>query len=156
MTVTYPVTGGVGVRAAVGLFACGPNVFSLVGIRARMPRIHLGVDIDHQFYWGTALSALVYPIQGKAVNWHIDTGVIVSSQSPMTNRSVARGWDFAIGTGLEIHLLSHVSATVDWRYSFPNLSVFRAYDDRILNTGNVMGNAFIQSQLMIGVMAHTW
>jgi hypothetical protein len=64
-------------------------------------------------------------------------------------------------TGLEWTLLPHLSLTADLRMTFPNVFDMNrlAWPDskgRQLNVGNVMGNSFMRTQILLGFMVHSW
>ena len=154
----FPV--GIGLRGAVGLWSCNPNVFGLVGLRGRILPAHLGLEINTQFYWGHSVQAMVYPVQGPLA-WHLDVGGLWFYRLPFSAQDVPRRWDLLVGTGLEWNFFPHLSLTADWRMTMPNpFDMNRmAWPDangRHLNTGNVVGNSFLRSQVMIGLMVHTW
>lgn len=151
---------GLGLRGAVGLWTCNPNVFALVGLRLRIPPAHLGFELNTQFYWGHSAQVMLYPVQGP-VSWHIDAGVLWFYHNSFSAQDVARRWDMLVGTGLEFRILPHLSLTADWRMTFPNAFdmtrlAYPDADGKYLNVGNVVGNSFLRSQLLLGVMVHTW
>lgn len=152
---------GIGIRGAVGAWSCNPHLFGLLGLRFRVLPLHLGLDANTQFYWGDSLMLMVYPIQGPLA-WHLDAGALWLWKSPgFATQDVPRRWDLAVGTGLEAQLVPHLSLTLDWRLTLPNPGVLgRAAwpdaDGRYLNTGNVVGNSLLRSQIMLGLMLHTW
>lgn len=149
---------GIGVRGAVGLWSCSPHVFGLVGLRMRFFPAHLGLEANTQFYWGHSLQAMVYPVQGPLA-WHLDVGGLWFNHYGFSAQDVPRSWDLLFGTGLEFKVLPHLSLTADYRLTFPNPGAMgNAPDDhgKYLNTGNVVGNSFMRSQLMLGLMLHTW
>lgn len=150
---------GIGVLGAVGLFSCDPHVFADVGIRARFP-LHLGLEVNTQFYWGHSAQLLIYPIQGP-ISWHLDVGGHWFYHYAFSAQDVPRKWDMLFGTGLEFNVLPHLSIIADWRVTMPNPGTFGRYsnpDERgvYLNPGNVVANSFARSQLMLGLMLHTW
>lgn len=151
---------GLGLVGAVGFWGCDPYVFGLLGLRARFFPAHLGLGADTQFYWGNDIKLMVYPIQGP-IAWHLDAGGMWFYHLPFTNQDVSRKWDMLLGTGLEFEVLPHLSVTADWRFTTINpFDLNRmAYPDatgRWVNPGNVVGNAFLRSQFMFGLMLSTW
>ena len=157
---TEPFPLGIGIRGAVGLWSCNPHVFGLVGLRGRLLPAHLGLEINTQFYWGHQAQLMVYPVQGP-IAWHLDLGALWFYHYGLSVQDVPRKWDMTVGTGLEVQIIPHLSFTADWRMTMPNpFDMSRlAYPDangRHLNVGNVVGNSFLRSQLMIGLMLHTW
>lgn len=151
---------GIGIRGAVGLWSCNPHVFGLVGLRGRLLPAHLGLEVNTQFYWGHSVQLMIYPVQGP-IAWHLDLGALWFYHYGLSVQDVPRKWDLAVGTGLEVQIVPHLSFTADWRMTVPNpFDMSRlAYPDadgRHLNVGNVVGNSFLRSQLMIGLMLHTW
>lgn len=143
---------GVGVRGAVGIHSCAPFVLGLVGVRARLLPVHLGLEANYGFGRGVGFMGLIYPIQGLLA-WHLDAGVVTLFQTPLTSAGVVRDLDVAVGTGLELQILPHLSLTADYRYTFPDPMALTRPN---VIAKNVMGNAFLRSQLFLGVMVHTW
>jgi hypothetical protein len=125
---------GVGVRGAVGLMACDPYVFPLIGVRARLFPAHLGLEVNTQLLWGSSAQLLVYPVQGP-IAWHLDFGALLFERSgPQVN--------LLAGTGVEVQVVPHLSLTADWRMTMPK-------------PFNV-GTSLLRSQLMFGLLLHTW
>ena len=125
---------GIGLRGAVGALSCGPYVFGLVGVRGRFFPAHLGLEIDTQFALGHSIQAMVYPIQGPLA-WHLDFGGLIF------NRNGAQ-FNILVGTGVEVELVRHLSLTADWRMTAP-----RSFN---------LGQSLLKSQVMVGVLLHTW
>lgn len=154
-------TFGVGARAAVGtMYEGAPHVFGLVGVRGRWFPARLGVELNTQFYWGHAAQLMVYPVQGK-FSWHLDAGALWFYHNSLATQDVPRKWDLTVGTGIEWNFMKNVSFTADLRTAIPNPWVMAKYapvdaNGRYLNVGNTIGNSFVGSQLMVGLMAHTW
>lgn len=151
---------GIGLRGAIGLWSCQPHLFGLVGVRGRIPSLALGLELNTQFYWGHSFQVMLYPIQGP-VSWHIDAGVLWFSHRALAAQDVPRNVDFLVGTGLEFIVVPHLSLTADWRMVAPNFVTMTKLatpdaSGRHLNVGNVVGNAFLRSQLMLGLMIHSW
>jgi hypothetical protein len=77
---------------------------------------------------------MVYPVQGP-IAWHLDFGALVFARSgPQMN--------LLAGTGVEIQLVPHLSLTGDWRVTFPK--------------NPDLGKILVGSQLMFGLLLHTW
>ena len=124
---------GIGVRGAVGL-TCNPNIFGLVGLRARILPAHLGLEVNTQFNWGHSAQLMVYPIQGP-IAWHLDFGgLMYLNNGPKFN--------LLAGTGVEVQVVPHFSITADWR-----MTIAKPF---------YLGDSLLKSQLMLGVMLHTW
>jgi len=149
-SVSFPI--GLGVRGAVGIHSCAPFVLGLVGVRARLLPVHLGLEANYGFGRGVGFMGLIYPIQGLLA-WHLDAGVVTLFQTPLTSAGVVRDLDVAVGTGLELQILPHLSLTADYRYTFPDPMALTRPN---VVAANVMGNALLRSQLFLGVMVHTW
>lgn len=128
-----PADFGVGGRGAMGI-TCNPSIFGLVGVRGRYLPLHLGLEVNTQFAYGHSAQVMVYPVQGP-IAWHLDFGGLLF---------VREGAQFNLlaGTGVEVEIVPHFSATADWRMTIPkNFS---------------LGEALLSSQLMLGLMLHTW
>jgi len=125
---------GIGVRGAVGLTACDPHVFGLLGVRARFLPAHLGLELNTQFAWGHSAQLMVYPIQGR-VAWHLDFGgLLFMRNGPQLN--------LLAGTGVEVQVVPHLSLTADWRMT--------------MSKPFYLGDSLLKSQLMLGLLLHTW
>jgi hypothetical protein len=124
---------GIGVRGAVG-FTCNPIVFGLVGVRGRLLPAHLGLEVNTQFAYGHSAQLMVYPIQGP-IAWHLDFGgLMYLNNGPKFN--------LLAGTGVEVQVVPHFSITADWR-----MTIAKPF---------YLGDSLLKSQLMLGVMLHTW
>lgn len=153
-------TFGLGLRGAVGLWSCDQHVFGLLGARLRLLPLHLGVEANTQFYWGHSIQAMLYPVQGPFA-WHLDIGALRMYHLGFSTQDVYRKWDLLVGTGIEAQIVPHLSFTADWRMTFLNPvdMAHWAWPDstgRYLNSGNVVGNSFLRSQIMVGLMLHSW
>lgn len=152
---------GIGVLGEVGtMVKAKPHVFGLLGVRGRWFPAHLGLELDTQFYWGHAAKLMVYPIQGPLA-WHLDVGMLWVPHLGFGAQDVPRKWDLTAGTGIEWNFAKNLSLTADWRVSLPNPVTIHKYDrvdanGRYINVGNTIGNSFAGSQLLVGVMYHTW
>jgi hypothetical protein len=124
---------GIGARGALGL-TCNPMFFGVVGVRARLLPAHLGLEVNTQFAYGHSAQLMVYPIQGP-IAWHLDAGALLFMRTgPQVN--------LLVGTGVEVQLVPHLSLTADWRMTIP-----RPF---------YLGDSLLKSQLMLGLMLHTW
>jgi hypothetical protein len=147
---------GVGLRGSIGMWSCNPHVFALVGVRVRAPTIHLGAEVNTQFDWGHSFQVMVYPVQGP-VSWHIDAGALWIPKYGFSVQDVSRKWDVLLGTGLEFVLIPHLSFIADLRFTTVNpFDMARLEKNSSLNVGNVIGNSFARTQLMFGLLLHTW
>jgi len=125
---------GIGVRGAVGLTACNPHVFGLVGVRGRWFPAHLGLEVNTQFAWGHSAQLMVYPIQGP-IAWHLDFGgLMYLNDGPKFN--------LLAGTGVEVQVVPHLSITADWR-----MTMAKPF---------YLGDSLLKSQLMLGLLLHSW
>lgn len=150
----------VGLRGALGTWACPGHVFGLAGLRLKFPKVGLGAEFNTQFQMGNQVQFLVYPVQGK-VNWHLGMGALFPYKKFFSNRTIPRSWDFTVGTGIEVPLARWVSFTADLRTTFPNAFAvddlaFRGLNGVYPNVPNVVGNAFMASQFQLGLMLHSW
>lgn len=137
---------GIGGRAAIGFTTCRPNVYAQVGLRVRFFPAHLGLDLSTQFAYGFGAALLVYPYQGDTVSWHLNGGVLFGGQNTYSMGSLPRKLDVTVGTGLEYRLpVRWLSLTADYRLTAPPVPGVV-----------VWGNSALRSQLMFGLMAHTW
>lgn len=146
---------GLGLRGAVGLWSCGPHAFGVVGLRARAFKAHLGAEVNTQFYWGHSAQLMVYPVQGP-VSVHVDLGAMYIPNRGFGTQDVPRKWDVLVGAGIEVPVLPHISLTADARTTMPNPVDMVALSDQGLRHGAVIGNSFARTQLMLGVMLHSW
>lgn len=154
-----------GPRIAIGLgvrneFDTWGHTSMLLGMRARFPKLHLGLDAYTSFAYGVvAAQALVYPVQGKNLNWQVGLGVLSTGDLLLTTADVPRTWDMTVGTGIEYKIAKNVSFTADWRVSLPN-PVFMVNNSvpttsgRYLDVPHVIGNSLVQSQVLVGLMLH--
>lgn len=148
---------GVGGYGAVGAFTCNPYVFATVGLRLKSEKLHLGADINTNFAYGLGLSLLGYPYIGETVSWHLNTGVLALGTNTFANGRVPRKWDWTLGTGLEFRLPIHwASVTVDYRYAVANPWAISNDVKNGLIPNRAYGNALMRSQLMLGLMVHSW
>jgi hypothetical protein len=148
---------GIGGRGAVGLYTCSPYVFGLLGLRAKSERLHLGLDLSTNFSYGFGASLLVYPYIGQTTSWHFNAGFMGFAPMTFANGSIPRTWDLTLGTGLEFRLPVHwLSLTADWRYAVANPWALSVAQRSGVNIDTVWGNALLRSQLLFGIMAHTW
>ncbi len=78
-------------------------------------------------------------------------------------QDVNRLIDFRVGAGLQVKVACGVKLTVDWRVSIPDPVKLanengvchlcsKSGEGRALDAGAVVGNAFAQSQLLVGVL----
>jgi len=125
---------GVGVLGAVGIWSCPPHLFGLVGLRARYLPFHLGVEVNTQFAWGHSAQLLVYPVQGP-IAWHLNFGGLLYHRD-------GTFFNLLAGTGVEVEIVPHFSVTLDWRMTIP----------KPFN----LGDSLLKSQLMLGLLLHTW
>lgn len=148
---------GIGVRGALGMNTCSPYVFGLVGLRLKSERAHLGLDVGTNFAYGLSASLLVYPYVGEFTSWHLNAGALAFGARTFANASVPRKWDLTLGTGLEFRLpIRWLSITADYRYAVANPWALAKEVPNGLNRDRAWGNALMRSQLMAGLMAHTW
>jgi len=148
---------GIGARGAFGMTTCTPYVFGLLGVRIKSEILHLGLDLNTNFAYGMGASLLAYPWIGPTTSWHVNAGVLAFGQRTFANGSVPRNWDLTFGTGLEIRLpIRWLSLTADYRYAVANPWALAAEVPNGLNRNAAWGNALLRSQLMLGLMAHTW
>jgi hypothetical protein len=153
---TYNPSFGVGIRGGVGLWSCRPHLFGTIGVRARLP-YRLGVDVGTNFDYGYTAQVMVYPVQTYGLGWHLNTGVLFGANTPFSNATIKRDWDWYVGTGLEVRLpVPFLSFTADWRWSMPNALQAGSQPGKTVNWGHMVGNSLYRSQLYVGVLAHTW
>lgn len=143
---------GIGVRVALGLHTCDPALFGQVGVRARVPSWALGLDVSHQFAHGVGAALLLYPVQGP-LSWHLDLGILTGWRFPLSSAQVERKVDLSLGTGLELNVVPRLSLTADWRWSFPEPG---ALGNPRVDAWHTLGNSLHRSQLLLGLMLHTW
>jgi hypothetical protein len=153
-------------HAAVGVGARDPHFSGLLGLRAHFPKVRLGAEAYSAFAFGFGLQGMVYPVQSKDVNWHLNLGVIGFGSQLLSTQDVPRTWDLTAGTGVEIKLVKHLSLAIDWRMSIPSPVFIAGHsnplyvagkqilgpDGKYLHVGNVMGNSLTQSQLLVGLL----
>ena len=125
---------GIGARGAIGLMACDPPVFGLVGVRGRLLPAHLGLELNTQFAYGHSAQLMVYPVQGP-IAWHLDFGALLFMRDGAQVNLLG-------GTGVEVQVVPHFSITADWRVTFPK--------------NPNLGAQLLRSQLTLGLMLHTW
>lgn len=144
-----------GLRGAVGTWTCGNHLFGLVGLRGHHYPSHLGAEVNTQFYWGHAAQLMVYPVQTGVFNWHLNGGALWFWHQPFAVQDVTRRWDLTAGTGVEVALAKHLALTGDLRVAVPNPGVLDSTPDatgRYMNVGNIVGNSFMRTQFMLGLM----
>ncbi len=163
----------IGPRAALGYgLQVGPgpaDPSGLVGVRAHIPSLHLGLDAYIAFDYGVGVQGLVYPYQGDRLNVHLNAGVIGFTGDDLSVSDVPRPWDLTLGAGVEYKLIKNLSVTFDSRWALP--SPFKMADKanpvydangnqvygpmgRYLDVGHVLGNSFAQQQFLLGLMVH--
>lgn len=160
-----------GPRLAVGLGARDPSPEALLGLRGHIPSLHLGAEVYTSFDFGFGLQALVYPIQGRLVNWHLNAGVLLFGDDQISTPDVPRTWDLTLGTGMEAKLWPleggrFVALTLDYRWAIPS-PVFITQNDqplfsdnqqiygpdgRYLDTKAVLGNSLSGGHFLLGVL----
>ena len=144
---------GLGVRGAGGAAFCTPTGIGLLGLRLNLLPVHLGLDVYTQFYYGTGVQLLVYPIQTRSVMWHINGGLIGFNQRPFVTPDLPRQVDLTLGTGLEFRVLPFLWVTADIQARMANPIAIAALNR---DFGQVLGQSLLQTPGMLGVMLRTW
>lgn len=153
-------------HVAVGVGARVPHWSGLLGLRVAFPKVHLGAEVYTPFQYGLGFQGLVYPIETKNVNWHLNLGVLGLGKSFLSTQDVPRTWDLTVGTGVEIALVKHLALAIDWRMSVPSPVFIADHSSPVYSNGNqvtgeagryldvkhVLGNSFTQSQLLVGLL----
>lgn len=144
-----------GILGAAGTSWCQPQpLFGLLGLRLRIPAIHLGAEAYTEFYWGSGVGVLLYPVQTRAINWQVNLGAYWFQRRPYVLADVPRRLDLTAGTGLEISILPHLALTADLRTRIPNPVALSMLEGQGLSVGNAVSNGLLQTQLMLGLMIH--
>jgi hypothetical protein len=147
----------IGVLGGIGFASCVNDPIGLLGVRAKLPRYHIGAQLSTEFYWGHAFQVLVYPISMEFISWHLNGGVGWFYHKALSVQNVPRSWDVLLGTGLEVRVLPFASLTGDVRFNIPNPGELSSLaSSSHLNVANTVGNSFASPQFMLGLMIHTW
>lgn len=160
-----------GIRGALGLGVRDPSFSGLLGVRVKVPPAHLGLDIYSAFDYGMAVQLLGYTFSGPRLSHHVDVGLMWPEKLYLSAQDVPRRWDLTVGTGLEYRFTRYLSATLDWRVNIPSPAFIASHDDpvydpsgtqvygydgRYLDVPAVLGNSLTQSQVLLGLMLHTF
>jgi len=161
---------------AVGVGAQAPWASGLLGLRMEFPvglgafgiepfvSIPYGVGADFMIYAFHNNVVQFYPLSvGAMINWNYGqkTGAFGTNARFLSDQDINRLWDLRLGAGVSVKLACHVFLAFDWRVSIPD-PVKLAKDDHVcVNCGNgshyldantAVGNAFAQSQLLVGIL----
>lgn len=160
----------------VGVGVQAPWASGLVGVRLEFPKAYVGLEPFLSVPFGAGIDGMVYAYRGKVVqfyplsvgfmlnfNYNQSQGVFGTSNKFLSIQNVDRLIDLRVGAGLQVKVACHVSLTFDWRVSIPD-PVKLANEDGVcrfcskngnayaLDAGAVVGNAFAESQFMVGVL----
>jgi len=159
----------------IGVGVQPPYASGLIGARLEFPSVYLGLEPFISPTVGVGVDGLVYAYRGKVVQFYpLSVGFIINwnyNQSSgtfgmqdrfLSVQDVNRVIDLRVGAGIQIKLACHVKLAIDWRVSIPD-PVKLAREDgvchtcgehgsRALDAGAAVGNAFAQSQLILGVL----
>jgi len=159
---------------AVGVGAQAPWSSGLLGLRLEFPKAYFGLEPFVSIPFGAGVDGLVYAYRGKVVqfyplsvgfmlnfNYNQASGAFGSPNRFLSDQDVNRLIDLRVGAGLQFKVACHVLLTLDWRASIPD-PVKLARENgvcqncggasRALDAGAAVGNAFAQSQLLLGVL----
>lgn len=155
-------------HAAVGFGAPYQDSSGLLGLRVKVPAASLGVEAYTAFDYGLGIMALVYPYQDDILAWHLNLGVLGWQGERLSTWDVPRTWDITAGTGIEVKLMKHLSFTFDYKASLPSPIFIAEHsspvfvdgaqilgeDGRYLDVKHVLGNSFLEGQLMFGLLVY--
>jgi hypothetical protein len=161
---------------AIGVGAQAPWSTGLIGARLEFPSAYLGLEPFLSLPYGGGVDGLVYAYRGKTVqfyplsvgfmlnwNYHSDHDAFFGTKARfLSDQDIDRLIDLRVGAGLQVKVACGVKLTIDWRVSIPD-PVKLAREDgvchncgthgsRALDAGAAVGNAFAQSQLLVGVL----
>lgn len=154
-----------GPRVALGLGLRDPYVSGLLGVRLEIPKAYLGLDVYSQLQYGVGIQALIFAYRGPIVKVHVlDPGVFVTGDpfKYISAPDVPRRLDMVLGAGLSVKVHCNVELTADWRVNIPDPKLLNEKNGvcdgincgQALDSRAVVGNAFAQSQLLLGVYFH--
>lgn len=157
---------------AIGAGAQAPWASGLLGVRMEFPKLYLGIEPFVSLPYGVGVDGMVYAYRGKVVqfyplsvgfmvNWN-QSGVFGTNVKYLSDNDINRIIDLRLGAGLQIKLACHVSLALDWRVSIPDPVKLGREDNvcescgthgsRKLDANTAVGNAFAQSQLLVGIL----
>jgi hypothetical protein len=164
-----PTTGAVvpNVHIAVGLGAQNPWASGLAGARIEFPKAYLGLEPFISMPNGFGVDGLVYAYRGKTVQFYpLSVGFMLNfaynnNHLFLSDTDINRVIDLRLGLGVQIKLVCHLKLAIDWRVSIPDPLKLANENGVCHNCGNhavrldaptAIGNAFAQSQLLIGLL----
>lgn len=157
-----------GVYGELGLGVRPPYTTGELGMQLEFPKPYLGLRVFTDFQYGVGFQGLIYAYRGPIVKVHVlDPGVLVTGglydyiSVPNVHRSV----DLILGLGVQVKITCHLSFIADYRVDIPDPQVLASRDgkpcgpctdgvQKRLNASNVVGNAFAESQIKVGLLAH--
>lgn len=142
-----------GIRGAGGAAVCAPTGIGLLGVRLNYLPIHLGLDVYTEFYHGTGVQVLAYPVQTLPFMWHLNAGVIGFSGKPFVTPDLPRQIDLTLGTGIEFRVLPFLWVTADLQARMANPVAISQTGQKF---GTVLGKSLLQTQGMVGLLLRTW
>jgi hypothetical protein len=152
---------------AVGVGAQDPWASGLVGIRVEFPKAYLGLEPFISIPYGVGLDGMVYAYRGKVVQFYpLSVGFMFNfaynnNNLFLSDRDINRVIDLRLGAGVQVKLACHVKLALDWRVSIPDPVKLANENGVCRNCGGrslaldapaAVGNAFAQSQLLLGVL----
>ena len=160
---------------AVGVGVQEPWASGLLGLRLEFPKAYLGLEPFVSIPYGAGVDGMVYAYRGKVVqfyplsvgfmlNWNYNqsTGAFGTHDRFLSVQDVNRLIDLRVGAGVQVKLACHVLLALDWRANIPDpVKLARengvchncgGAGSRALDAGAVVGNAFAQSQLYLGIL----
>lgn len=98
---------------------CGPEWNVLAGVRVQRRDFHVALQADTLFGRGTlGVQALVYPLQTKYVDLHLNAGVLLQGGHPSAY-ALERSWDWNLGAGVDVPVYKQLSLVADWAWYRP-------------------------------------
>jgi hypothetical protein len=157
----------VGGYLALGVGVRDQYVQGNVGLQLEFPKARLGLRAFTALNYGVGFQALIYPYRSDRLKIHIvDPGVLVTGDpfSYTNNTDVPRRVDLLLGAGVQVKLICNLDLTVDWRVNIADPGML-ARDGgvtitsgpragKFLEAGNVVGNSFSSSQVLLGLLLH--
>jgi hypothetical protein len=165
------------IHIGLGLGFQEPGVSGLVGLRWYIPKSYIGLEAFVSIPYGAGLEAMVYAYRSEKIKFYpLSAGVMFNfdysyqsgsdgkrlSRLFLSDSDINRVVDFRLGAGLAVKLTCDIDLTFDWRVSIPDL--LRSSEPKCYNCGvpvnhrldrdNAVANAFAQSQIIIGILAH--
>ncbi len=136
---------------AVGPSLCSGVVSTLIGARFRDLDSHLGIEPYLMVDQGFGLQVLGYPVQTDVLDLHLNVGIFRTGlERHVVASDVNRKLDITAGAGIEVPLVWHLRATVDYRWAYP-LGASPAVPG-VLSRDRLLTNTFRGSLVLGGLL----